>query len=201
MLKPTTFVLSVAGFNIELTNFYLTGIFSEDGKNIETGRLTGVINSKAIKEKFNIDACLILGDECFKGPNGEDLILVAGKLEGVINPLEYSVFITQPVYLETGVDAGSKVVFYTTAKTKEADVAVKLFTCKGSSDEEKPCDKGKGATLTEVTDPGTVTIDASGQKGEFAPKSLDAATWYKLELVSKDKQAKEFKTFVMFKTK
>ena len=78
----------------------------------------------------------------------------------------------------------------------------KLFTCKDSSDEKLPCDKAKGATVTEITEAGKLEVDSTKKHGFYTPAKLEAAMWYRIEFEAKDTvNTKSFKSFVIFKTK
>lgn len=201
---PTNFILSIAGFNLQLEDLSLTGTFTDDGKSIKEAILEGVIDPELIKQQFGIDACAtLLRDDCFKNADGKDRVRIVGTVEGIDNPLEFSVFVTAPLYLQQGIDgATSKIELYTTNDIKDTDVTFTWSTCKGSAKEDKPCDAKEGATVTPATVDGTLTVDASKKHGTFAAKAaLTAATWYRVEVTAKDSAAKEFKTFIMFKTK
>lgn len=201
---PTNFILSIAGFNLQLENLSLTGTFTDDGKSIKEAILEGVIDPELIKQQFGLDACAtLLRDDCFKNSEGKDRVRIVGLVEGIENPLEFSVFVTAPLYLQQGLDgAATKVEVYSTTEIKDTDVTMAWSTCAGSAKEDKPCDTKEGAKITPATVDGTMTIDASKKHGTFAPKSaLTAGTWYRVELTAKNSAAKEFKTFFVFKTK
>lgn len=198
---PTTFLLAVSGFTLRIDEFSLTGIFTADKKNVELAKLTGILDPEFIQAQFGLNICQLLAGECFKGPDGKDRILIAGKLTAIPNPLPFSAFITTPVYLSSNIKKDSKVTFYTISDVKKEDIKFTLSTCTGSTDEQKPCDTGKSATVTPVAGDGTITINANNKQGEYAfPAELQAATWYKLEMEAKDDQGATFKTFTVFKT-
>lgn len=196
---PTTFILSIAGVSVVLDNFTLTGIFTEDSTNVEEARLSAVIDPEFVKKQFEMDICAIV--DCDENPDGTKSVLVAGKIVGVANPLEYSAFITKPLYLENNIAADTKIEFYTTGDTKKEDVTVEVKSCKGSQKEEKPCSEADGATIADVAGDASVTIDDSKKKGEITLPTLEANTWYQVNLTAKDANGKEFKTFARFKTK
>jgi hypothetical protein len=198
---PTTFILSVAGYSLQLDNFSLTGVFSKDGKNIEEARLTGILDPEVVKQQLGFDVCLLLRDECFKGPDGKDRVLIAGKVEGIPNPIPFSAFIVTPLYLQTGFETKDKFEFYTTEEVNNTGVSFKLSTCTGSSDQQKPCDIGKGAKIAPVQDAGQITLDASKKHGFYTPEKLEANTWYKIELQATDSKQNTFPTFSIFQTK
>lgn len=198
---PTTFVLSVAGFNLVLEDFALTGVFSVDGKNIESARLTGVLDPAVIKERFNLDVCQLVRDECVKDATGKTIVRVAINVNAIANPLPFAFFITNPVYLQTGYDPAQKLVFYTNEPTELDRLTFKLFTCKGSSNEEKPCDEKEGAKIEPVAAEGKASLKDSKKEGDFTLPAVDPETWYRIEVEAKDSKDVAFKTFAMFKTK
>ena len=230
---PNTFVLSISGYNIRLNEFQITGLFSTDGKNIEAARLLGIINADMVKERFNMDVCLLVRKDCYEGPTipcktdaecgdtmkcnagfcatpckgdadckvGETCgggycpaykpqhVRVVGALEGIPNPIPLSAFITSPVYLQTAVGPKEAMKFYISEQVDEKDITVTAYTCKDSTDSEKPCDTKKGAKVEEVKDAGTIAYDAAKKSGTWTPKAdLTAGGWYKIVLtVTKDK--------------
>jgi len=197
---PTTFLLSVAGISLELQDFNLTGLFTKDSKKVESALLTGVIDPEVVEKSVGLQICALLRDECKKDASGKTYVRLAAKISSVPNPLPYSVFITHPLYLQTDIDPSKPVAFYTNEETDEASLTAKVFTCKGSRDEQKPCDKGKEAKVEEVKEKGTFKLEDSKKQGSYTVK-LEAATWYKIEFTAKSKGGTEFKTFSMFKTK
>lgn len=198
---PTTFVLVVAGYSLRIDNFSLTGAFTADGKNVEFAKLTGVLDPALIEQAVGVNICTLLVGECFKDDQGKERILIAGSLEGIENPFPFSAFITTPVYLSTGFGTTAKAIFYTTGEVKSEDLTFTLSSCTGSSDEQKPCDTGKGATVTPITGTGKITVDANKKQGEYEfSEELKATTWYKLELEAKDANGATFKTFTIFQT-
>lgn len=199
---PTTFVLAVAGLALRLDDFSLTGVFTKDAKNVEYAKLTGIIDPKLLEKQFGLNICQLLAGECYKGPDGKDRLLLAGSVVGVENPFPFSSFVTTPVYLSTGFDPATKVIFYTTKEVKEGDLKFTLSSCKGSSDKSKPCDTSKGAVIAAVSGAGKIELNANKKQGLYTlPTGLDAATWYKLEFEAKDATGAAFKTFTIFETK
>lgn len=197
---PTTFLLAISGFAIRIDNFSLTGVFTADGKNVEFANLTGIIDPEFIQKQFGLDICALLAGECFKGPDGKDRVLIAGTVKGVPNPLPFSAFVTSPVYLSTDIATDAKAKFYTTTEVKKEDITFTLSTCKGSTDEQKPCDTSKEAKVEPVAGDGTIELDPNGKEGTYTPAKLEAGTWHKLELETKDANGTTFKTFTLFKT-
>lgn len=201
---PTNFILSIAGFNLQLEDLRITGNFTPDGKSIKEAILEGVIDPELIKQQFGLDACAtLLRDDCFKNAEGKDRVRIVGTLEGINNPLDFSAFITSPLYLQQGIDgAATKIDLYATEEIKKEDVTLSWSTCAGSGKEDKPCDKGEGATITPATVEGEVVVDDSKKKATFTPKAaLTAGTWYQVEVTAKNGSGKEFKTSITFKTK
>ncbi len=201
---PTNFILSIAGFNLQLEDLRITGTFTDDGKGIKEAILEGVIDPDLIKQQFGLDACAtLLRDDCFKNSEGKDRVRIVGSLEGISNPLGFSAFVTTPLYLQQGIDgAATKIDLYTTEDIKKEDVTLSWSTCSGSAKEDKPCDKGEGATITAATVDGEVAVDASNKKATFTPKdALTAGTWYQVEVTAKNAGGTEFKTSITFKTK
>lgn len=201
---PTTFVLSISGINLTLQDFTMTGIFSKDGKTLEKGTLFGIVNTAIIKERFGLDLCLLLVDQCFKqGDDGINYIRIASTLKGIANPVEYGVFITEPFYLSTGFDPSKAMELYFLTTTKKEDVTVKIETCKDSKDPEKPCSTKEGAKLEEVKEAGSFdSFDVDARKAMFKlPASVTPKTWYRVSVTGKDANGKEFTTFTVLQTK
>jgi hypothetical protein len=201
---PTTFVLSISGINLTLQDFTMTGIFSKDGTTLEKGTLFGIVNTALIKERFGLDLCLLLVDQCFKqGNDGINYIRIAATLKGIANPVEYGVFITDPFYLSTGFDPAKALELYFLTKTKKDDVTVKIEVCKDSKDPEKPCSAKEGAKLEVVKDAGSFeSFDEDARKAMFKlPSSVTAKTWYKISITSKDANGKTATTFTVLQTK
>ncbi len=198
---PSVFVLSVAGYSLTLNNFTLTGLFSTDGKKLEDVRLTGMIDPMVIEKQFGFpNVCLLV--ECVKDANGKDMILVGGKLSSYPNPLPFTIFLTKPYYLETGVATNAKVEFYSNQELTQKSLSFKLYTCTGSSDQRQPCSKKKGATVSPANITGSYSLDSTKKHGFFTPdKALSAGTWYKVEVTGTNKNNDKFTTFLIFKTK
>ncbi len=198
---PTVFVLAVAGYTVELKNFSLSGVFTKDGKNLEDLRLTGMIDPTVIEKQFGLQGvCLLV--ECIKDENGNDAILVGGQLESFVNPLPFSIFITDPFFLKTDVDPNPTIKFFTNEEFDDKSFSATFYTCKGSSDPRQPCSKSKGATISKASVKANFNLNSAKKLGTIKPdKALDGATWYKLELSGKSKKGESFKTFVIFKTK
>ena len=200
-LESSFFSLHIVGLSLPLKQVHLTGIFSKDGKKVEHARMTGVFNPKVVGENDGSGVCRLLRSECEKDANGKLYVRLAVKLSSIPNPLPYSMFITEPIYLETSVDGSKPLDFYTTETIDEKSLVAKVWSCTGSKDEQKPCDKDKGADVTEIKEKGIFKLKDSKKQGTYTPPKLKSDTWYKIELKSKSGKAVAFSTHLIFKVR
>jgi len=195
-----SYTLSMSGFFLKINKFVLSGIFSRDGKRIETARITGLLDPNEIQKRFGLDICALLAGECIKDANGNDIVPFGGTVKGTANPLPFSTFLVQPYNGQDGVATSTDVAFYFTQRVQAKDITWQWATCAGSTDPERPCDASKGAQVTAANITGQLKLDAAGTSGTYTPTGLASNTWYKVTLSAKTAGGQSFQTFAIFQT-
>ncbi|TNE45501.1 MAG: hypothetical protein EP343_26665 [Deltaproteobacteria bacterium] len=199
---PTTFRLTVGGFKLELEQFRLSGLFNTAGDSFEDVRFSGIVDTAGLSASLGIDPCLLLVGACYKDAKGRSVMFMVGQMKSIKNPVDFSVLLTTPLYLQTGLaTAAAKFDFYTTEEVKAGDVSIKLETCKNSGSNDKPCDTASGAQLTTVSATGSASINSDKKSGSYTlSTSLQAQTWYKISLTAKNASGTAYTTFTVFQT-
>lgn len=198
---PSTFRLSVANFKLVLEQFRLSGVFNAAGDNFEDVRFSGIVETNDLKASLGLDPCLLLAGVCFNDSKGRTLIFMVGQMNAILNPVKFSVLLTDPPYLTQQVVATPILQFYATEAMDDKNVTLSFSSCSNSGSIDKPCDPASGAVLQNVTVNGTLTIDAAKKSGTYTVTSgLSVQTWYKVEITAKDTTGTTYKTFTVFRT-